>query len=100
MRLGATRVSMSVILLAAPINVLLNYLLIYGHWGFPELGGAGAGYASAITYWLVFFIACAIAWRWGPFVDYKLFVAMGKNFIYKMERNFIYRFANWNFDFC
>jgi MATE family multidrug resistance protein len=76
--LGATRVSMSVILLAAPINVLLNYLLIYGHWGFPELGGAGAGYASAITYWLVFFIACAIAWGWGPFVDYKLFVQWGK----------------------
>jgi multidrug resistance protein, MATE family len=76
--LGATRVSMSVILLAAPINVLLNYLLIYGHWGFPELGGAGAGYASAITYWLVFFIACAIAWRWGSFVDYKLFVQWGK----------------------
>ncbi|QUW22381.1 MATE family efflux transporter [Sporosarcina sp. Marseille-Q4063] len=76
--LGATRVSMSVILLSAPINVLLNYLLIYGHWGFPELGGAGAGYASAITYWLVFFIACAIAWGWGPFVDYKLFVQWGK----------------------
>ncbi len=76
--LGATRVSMSVILLAAPINILLNYLLIYGQWGFPELGGAGAGYASAITYWLVFFIACAIAWGWGPFVDYKLFAQWGK----------------------
>ncbi len=76
--LGATRVSMSVILLSAPINVLLNYLLIYGHWGFPELGGAGAGYASAITYWIVFFIACAIAWGWGPFVDYKLFINWGK----------------------
>lgn len=71
--LGATRVSMFIILLSAPINVLLNYLLIYGHWGFPELGGVGAGYASAITYWLVFFIALAVAWRWRPFVAYDLF---------------------------
>ena len=76
--LGATRVSMFIILLSAPINVLLNYLLIYGNWGFPELGGVGAGYASAITYWLVFFIACAVAWKWKPFIEYKLFVEWGK----------------------
>ena len=76
--LGATRVSMAVILLATPINILLNYLLIFGNWGFPELGGAGAGYASAITYWLVFFIACAIARGLGPFVDYQLFAHWGK----------------------
>lgn len=71
--LGAPRVSMSIILLSSPINILLNYLLIYGHWGFPELGGAGAGYASAITYWIVFFIACMIASKWESFVEYRLF---------------------------
>ncbi|WP_438318844.1 MATE family efflux transporter [Sporosarcina sp. FA9] len=71
--LGATRVSMVIILLSAPINVFINYLLIYGNWGFPELGGAGAGYASGITYWLVFMIACAIAWRRMPFSNFKLF---------------------------
>lgn len=71
--LGATRVSMFIILLSAPINIFINYLLIYGNWGFPELGGAGAGYASAITYWLVFFIACSVAWKRKPFKDYALF---------------------------
>ena len=76
--LGATRVSMFIILLSAPINVLLNYLFIYGNWGFPELGGIGAGYTSAITYWLVFFIACAFAWKQKPFLEYKLFVEWGK----------------------
>ncbi len=76
--LGVTRISMFIILLSAPINILLNYVLIYGKWGFPELGGVGAGYASAITYWLVFFIACAVAWKWQPFVDYKLFAEWGK----------------------
>lgn len=70
---GATRVSMFIILLSAPINIVLNYLLIYGNLGFPELGGAGAGYASGITYWLVFFIACSVAWQRKPFKDYTLF---------------------------
>lgn len=76
--LGATRISMFIILLSAPINILLNYLLIYGRWGFPELGGVGAGYASAITYWLVLFIAAVFAWRSKPFVEYKLFTEWGK----------------------
>lgn len=30
-------------------NVILNYLLIYGNFGFPELGAVGAGIASAIS---------------------------------------------------
>ena len=71
--LGATRVSMFIILLSAPINIFINYLLIYGNWGFPELGGAGAGYASGITYWLVFFIACSVAWKRKPFKEFALF---------------------------
>lgn len=71
--LGATRVSMFIILLSAPINVFINYLLIYGNWGFPELGGAGAGYASALTYWLVFFISFSVAWKHKSFKDYALF---------------------------
>lgn len=71
--LGETRVSMAIILLAAPINIVLNYLLIYGRFGFPELGGAGAGYASAITYWLIFFIASMTATKFGPFISFQLF---------------------------
>ena len=61
--LGATRVSMAIILLSAPLTIFTNYLLIYGNWGFPELGGVGAGYAAAITYWLIFFIAYGVAWK-------------------------------------
>lgn len=71
--LGATRVSMFIILLSAPINIALNYLLIFGNFGFPELGGAGAGYASGITYWIVLSIAALIAWQRKPFQSYQLF---------------------------
>lgn len=71
--LGATRVTMVITLLSAPINVLFNYLLIFGNFGFPELGGAGAGMASAITYWLILAIAVFIIQTKNPFSSYGIF---------------------------
>ncbi|OAB39884.1 MATE family efflux transporter [Paenibacillus macquariensis subsp. defensor] len=55
--LGETRTSMMITLMSLPINITLNYLLIFGKFGFPRLGGAGAGIASGITYWCIFLIA-------------------------------------------
>lgn len=40
---------MMVSIVANLLNVGLNYLLIYGSFGFPELGLAGAGYATLIS---------------------------------------------------
>ena len=71
--LGATRVTMVITLLSAPINVFFNYLFIFGNFGFPELGGAGAGLASAITYWLILFIAAFIIHTQNPFSGYQIF---------------------------
>ncbi|MFD1033019.1 MATE family efflux transporter [Metaplanococcus flavidus] len=71
--LGATRVTMVITLLSAPINVFFNYLFIFGNFGFPELGGAGAGLASAITYWLVLLIAAVIIQTQNPFSSYQIF---------------------------
>ncbi|MEI6765789.1 MAG: MATE family efflux transporter [Bacteroidota bacterium] len=34
-------------LIMAGVNILLDYILIFGHWGFPKMGIAGAGIASA-----------------------------------------------------
>ncbi|SDN07292.1 multidrug resistance protein, MATE family [Psychrobacillus sp. OK028] len=70
--LGKTRVSMFITLLSAPINIALNYLFIYGKFGFPELGGVGAGLASAITYWLILLIAIIIVIRISPFAQLKI----------------------------
>jgi MATE family multidrug resistance protein len=33
-------------------NVPLNYAFIYGHWGIPEMGAVGCGWATAISMWL------------------------------------------------
>lgn len=71
--LGATRVTMVISLLSTPINILFNYLLIFGKFGFPELGGVGAGLASAITYWLILAIAVWIIHTRNPFSVYGIF---------------------------
>lgn len=71
--LGKTRISMIIILISLPINIFFNYILIFGKFGVPALGGIGAGIASAITYWLVCFIAIGIVYKMYPFREYKIF---------------------------
>ena len=46
---GNTMTGMVVVLTANVINILFNYLLIYGHGGFPAMGAAGAGLATLIS---------------------------------------------------
>jgi MATE family multidrug resistance protein len=50
--LGRTRTIMLMTVTALPLNVLLNWVFMFGHWGAPALGAVGAGVASAITLWL------------------------------------------------
>lgn len=71
--LGKTRVTMIITLLSLPINVTFNYMLIFGKFGFPALGGVGAGVATAITYWVIFIIALVVTIRMNPFSAYRLF---------------------------
>ena len=47
--LERTRVVFWVTVAAVPANALVNYLLIFGNWGFPELGVAGAAIASIVV---------------------------------------------------
>lgn len=44
--LGQTTMPLIAGIIAAVINVTLNYALITGHWGFPALGIAGAAWAT------------------------------------------------------
>jgi multidrug resistance protein, MATE family len=50
-----TQIVMIVPLVAVPLNLVLNWVLIFGHWGMPALGSAGSGCATAIVQWLTLF---------------------------------------------
>jgi len=47
--LSVTKPTMYITIVANLVNVLLNYLLIYGNLGFPELGLNGAGWATLVS---------------------------------------------------
>jgi MATE family multidrug resistance protein len=49
---GRTRPTMFYGILGAALNIPLNYVLMFGHLGFPALGSVGCGYATAIVIWL------------------------------------------------
>ncbi|MCL2914929.1 MATE family efflux transporter [Shewanella corallii] len=36
------------------VNIPANYILIYGHFGMPAMGGAGCGVATALVFWAMF----------------------------------------------
>ena len=46
---GIVRPGLWISLIGNVINLFLNWLLIYGHWGFPRLEVVGAGIATAVT---------------------------------------------------
>ena len=69
---ASTAVSMKIYLLALPINALLNYCFIFGNFGAPELGGIGAGVATAITYYILLAIFLIIVWRNKHLQDIKI----------------------------
>jgi putative MATE family efflux protein len=61
---GRTQVYMLNILCVNALHIVLNYMLIFGHWGAPALGATGAGIAStvslfvsAITYTVITFLS-------------------------------------------
>ncbi|MGQ7869853.1 MATE family efflux transporter [Sunxiuqinia sp. sy24] len=46
---GNTKIAMYITLTSNLVNIILNYLLIYGKFGFPEWGLIGAGIATLIS---------------------------------------------------
>ncbi|MCV2356922.1 MATE family efflux transporter [Paucibacter sp. B2R-40] len=49
--LNQTKPLMMFALGALGLNVLLNWLLIYGHWGLPQLGGLGCAWSTMLCVW-------------------------------------------------
>ncbi len=60
---GYTKLVMWLSVAGSALNILLDWLLIYGHWGLPELGIAGAAYATVFSFAATFVVTAAIVFR-------------------------------------
>ena len=70
---GFTRPTMYMGLLGVVLNVPLNYVLMFGKLGMPELGAQGCGYATSIVIWAQL-VAMFFYVRWhSHFKVYQLF---------------------------
>ncbi|MDO4203981.1 MAG: MATE family efflux transporter [Selenomonadaceae bacterium] len=71
--LGCTRITMLITSLTAPLNILFNYIFIFG-WGPVEaMGGVGAAYGTLAAF-CTGFVIHALTVRWmTPFADYRIF---------------------------
>ena len=65
-----TRTAMLLSLCAMPINIFLNWLLIYGNLGFPRLELVGAGWATLITRILIFVVLAFVILRHKTFREF------------------------------
>ena len=50
--MGLTRPALIIAICALTLKIPLNYVLIHGKFGLPEMGGVGCGLAQAIVMWL------------------------------------------------
>ncbi|MDQ6611328.1 MAG: MATE family efflux transporter, partial [Gemmatimonadota bacterium] len=46
------------------VNVVANWLLIFGNLGAPRLGVVGSGYATAIAMWVMMFSVLVMGWKY------------------------------------
>ncbi len=71
-----TKTAMILSIGAIPVNIFLNWLLIYGHWGLPRLELLGAGYATLITRSFLFVVLGLVILKHKTF---NRFIAVRKN---------------------
>ena len=54
MNFGFMKTAVRISIIGMPVNIICNYMLIYGNFGAPEWGVYGAGLASSISVFFVF----------------------------------------------
>ncbi|MEC5217154.1 MATE family multidrug resistance protein [Actimicrobium sp. GrIS 1.19] len=58
--LNQTKPVMVIALLGLLFNIAVNWLLVYGNWGFPQMGAVGCAWATGLGLWLM--LAAMIWW--------------------------------------
>ena len=71
--LSVTKPAMYISLLGLGLNVVLNYLFIYGYMGFPELGAEGCGYATSIVSLVMLIVMLIFLYNFQPYRRFHIF---------------------------
>lgn len=61
--MGFTRPALLIAISALCLKIPVNYVLIYGKFGFPEMGGVGCGVAQAMVMWLQLFLVLFVVFQ-------------------------------------
>ena len=70
---GKTRLTMFITMTTVPINIVLNYIFMYGALGISSFGGAGAGLGAALSYCVFFLLNILAVLRMRQFAHYHVF---------------------------
>ena len=70
--LSRPNAGMVIALAANLLNAALNWVLIYGHLGMPEMGAAGAALATAVTRWVMLIVLIGYVLRMADGAAYGL----------------------------
>lgn len=72
---GDTEKAMLITIVSNVLNIVLNYLLIFGAFGFPKLGVDGAGWATFISRLMMPFMFLFVFWKNKSLFRYFYFFA-------------------------
>lgn len=70
---GNTKYAMIITIIGNILNISLNYIMIFGKWGCPKFGVAGAAYATLIARILMCIAFIIVVYKMAPYSKYFLF---------------------------
>lgn len=68
---GDTKTAMRISMVVIPINIFLNYIFIFGHLGFPEMGVAGSAYGTFLARAIQMLLIIWYVFKRRPFIIVK-----------------------------
>lgn len=76
--MSVTRPGMYFALIGVFVNIIGNYALMYGAFGFPELGAVGCGYASSLVGVVMFLGMLIFTMKHPPYNRFEIFSSFKK----------------------
>ena len=76
--LSITKPSMYFAVIGLLVNILANWVFMYGHWGFPSMGAVGTGWATALVQWVMFGGMLVFTFRRKNEDDFHIYQGFGR----------------------